>query len=325
MPARDAAAATWQPTAAREVLALRAALLVRLRAFFAVRGVLEVDTPVLLRGATTDPHIESLHTEVGGMGRRYLHTSPEFAMKRLLAAGAGDIYQVCKVFRDEERGRCHNVEFTMLEWYRVGYDHHALMDEVQALLSDLLGSERIAEAERLTFRDALVRHAGIDPDTAGVDDCLRCLAGADVAQPATREREELIDLILGEVVGPRLGRVGVTFVCDYPPNRAALARIRAGAPRVAERFEVYLDGVELGNGFHELTDAAEQRRRFELDLRERERLARRTVPIDERLLAALGAGLPDCAGVALGIERILMLAARARTIDEVIAFTTERA
>jgi lysyl-tRNA synthetase class 2 len=317
--------AAWRPTAARETLALRAALLGRLRAFFAARGVLEVETPALLAGATSDPHIESLRTDVAGVGRRFLHTSPEFAMKRLLAAGVGDVYQVCKVFRDGERGSRHNVEFTLLEWYRVGFDHHALMDEVAEFLRSMLGPRRVAAAERLSFREAFERHAGVDPFTANGEACARCLARAGVAAPTGRDRDELIDLIAGEVVGPRLGWHGPTFVCDYPAQRAALARVRAGEPPVAERFEVYIDGVELANGFHELSDAGEQRRRFELDLRERARLGRPQVPLDEHLLAALATGLPDCAGVALGFDRLVMIAAGASTIDEVIAFKTERA
>lgn len=316
--------AAWRPTAAREALALRAALLERLRAFFAERGVLEVETPVLLAGATSDPHIESLRTDIAGVGRRFLHTSPEFAMKRLLAAGVGDVYQICKVFRDGERGSRHNVEFTLLEWYRVGFDHHALMDEVAEFLHRMLGPTRAA-AERLSFREAVERHAGIDPFNASVEECARCLAREGVAAPAGGDRDALIDLIVGEVVGPRLGWQGPTFVCDYPAHRAALARVRAGEPPVAERFEVYVEGVELANGFHELSDAGEQRRRFELDLRERARLGRTEVPLDEHLLAALAAGLPDCAGVALGFDRLVMIAAGARGIDEVIAFTTDRA
>ena len=322
MTAPDAA---WRPTAAREALALRAALLGRLRAFFAERGVLEVETPILLAGATSDPHIESLHTEIAGVGRRFLHTSPEFAMKRLLAAGVGDLYQVCKVFRDGERGSRHNVEFTLLEWYRVGFDHHALMDEVADLLRSLLGPTRTTAVERLSFREALRRHAGIDPFTASAQECAHCLERARVAAPASGERDTLIDLIVGEVVGPRLGWQGPTFVCDYPANRAALSRVRPGEPPVAERFEVYIEGVELANGFHELSDAGEQRRRFDQDLRERARLGRPGVPLDERLLAALASGLPDCAGVALGLDRLVMLVSGSGAIGEVIAFTTERA
>jgi len=319
------AAADWRPTAGRDALVLRARLLATVRAFFAGRGVLEVETPMLSGGATTDPQIDSLHAEVRGAGRRYLHTSPEFAMKRLLAAGVGDLYQLCRVFRDGERGRTHNVEFTLLEWYRLGADHHALMDEVAEFLRALLGAARVDPVERISFRAALERHAAIDPFTAAGADCVRCLEGAGIPLPAERARDALLDLIVGEIVGPKLGRGGACFVYDYPADRAALARIRPGAPRVAERFEVYLDGMELANGFHELTDAVEQRQRFEQDLDRRARAGRDPVPIDERLLAALAAGLPACAGVALGFDRLVMLAAGAARIDEVIAFPSERA
>ena len=324
---RDAApsAADWRPTAGRIALTLRAALLSRVRGFFAERSVLEVDTPILSQGATTDPQIESLRTEVRGAGTRWLHTSPELAMKRLLAAGVGDIYQLCKVFRDGERGRHHNIEFTMLEWYRVGFDHHALMDEVAALLRATLGAGRVDPVERLTFRDALQRYADIDPFMAGVDECGRCLERAGVATPSGCGRDALLDLIAGEVVGQRLGRDGATFVYDYPAARAALARVRPGDPPVGERFEVYLDGIELANGFRELTDAHEQRRRFEQDLRARADGAGASVTVDERFLAALEAGMPECAGVALGFDRLVMLAAGAARIDEVIAFPIERA
>jgi lysyl-tRNA synthetase class 2 len=319
------AATDWRPTAGRRALELRAGLLARVREFFAERGVLEVDTPVLSQGATTDPQIASLRTDVRGAGVRYLQTSPEFAMKRLLAAGSGDIYQLCRVFRDGERGRHHNVEFTLLEWYRTGFDHHALMDEVADLLRAVLGAERVDPVERMSFRAAVERHAGLDPFAAGADDCAACLARAGVAVPSACGRDELLDLIAGEIVGPRLGRAGAAFVFDYPASRAALARLRAGDPPVAERFELYLDGIELANGFHELADAKEQRVRFERDLRARADVVAAAVPVDERLLAALEAGLPACAGVALGFDRLVMLAAGAARIDEVIAFPIERA
>jgi lysyl-tRNA synthetase class 2 len=319
------AAADWRPTAGRRALELRAGLLARLRAFFAERGVLEVETPVLSQGATTDPRIESLRTEVRGAGLRYLHTSPELAMKRLIAAGSGDIYQLCRVFRDGERGRHHNVEFTMLEWYRTGFDHHALMDEVADLLRVLLEAGRVDPVQRTSFRAAVESHAGFDPVGADAGDCAACLEQAGVAVPSECGRDELLDLIASEIVGPRLGRGGATFVYDYPAGRAALARMRAGDPPVAERFEVYLAGIELANGFHELTDAREQRMRFERDLRARAQAGTAAVPVDERFLAALEAGMPACAGVALGFDRLVMLAAGAERIDEVIAFPIERA
>jgi lysyl-tRNA synthetase class 2 len=325
--AGTAAAADWRPTAARAALELRAELLARLRAFFGKRGVLEVDTPALSAAAVTDPHIESLRVDVPGYGARWLHTSPEFPMKRLLASGSGDIYQVCKVFRGGERGRRHNPEFTLLEWYRVGIDHHALMDEVAELLAVLLGPERTTPVERTTFRDALVRHAGLDPFAADAETCVRCLRQAGIEPPAAvaGDCDALVDLITGEIVGPRLGRGGLTFVHGFPPARAALARIAPTEPPAAERFECFLDGMELANGFHELADAAEQRRRFEADLAARARAGRPQVPVDERLLAALAAGLPDCAGVALGLDRVVMLALGSDSIDDVIAFPFERA
>jgi lysyl-tRNA synthetase class 2 len=316
--------ATWRPTAGRDALVLRARLLATIRTFFAERGVLEVETPMLSGGATTDPNIDSLHVELSGAGTRYLHTSPEFAMKRLLAAGSGDIYQLCRVFRDGERGRHHNPEFTLLEWYRLGLDHRALMDEVAALLRALLGP-RVDPIERVSFREALKREAQIDPFAASAEDCARCLTEHDLPLPEELERESLLDLVVGEIVGPQLGRAGACFVYDYPASRAALARVRPGDPAVAERFELYVEGTELANGFHELGDASEQRERFRADLRERRRLGKPSVPVDERLLDALAAGLPPCAGVALGFDRVVMLAAGAERIDEVIAFPSERA
>jgi lysyl-tRNA synthetase class 2 len=319
-----AAAADWRPTAGREVLALRAALLARLRRFFEARGVLEVDTPALSAGATTDPQIESIRAVAGGR-TRYLHTSPEFAMKRLIAAGSGDIYQVCKVFRDGECGSRHNPEFTLLEWYRLGIDHHALMGEVTELLRELLGADRVDPPQRMTFREAVERHAGIDPWVADAPAFARCLEDAGVPVPADHDPEQLLDLVLGEIVGPALGHRGAAFVHDYPASRAALARVRPGDPPLAERFECYVGGMEVANGFHELADADEQRARFEHDLRERERLGRPAVPYDARLIAALASGLPACAGVAVGFDRLVMLAAGASRIEEVIAFPADRA
>lgn len=321
----------WRPGASLEVIRLRARMLSSLRAFFAERGVLEVDTPVLSVAAVTDPHIESFSTAWHGPGLAagtplYLHTSPEFPMKRLLAAGSGPIYQVCKVFRDGEAGRHHNPEFTLLEWYRPGFDHHRLMDEVETLLRELLGG--IAGGERLSYRDAFLRHAGIDPmdaEVAELRDCARS-HGLDIPPGMPMDDPDpWRDLLLTQVVEPHLGHSAPCFLYDYPASQAALARVRDDRPPVAERFEVYYCGLELANGFHELADAREQRRRFE-----RERAVRRARgledrPMDERLLAALEAGLPDCAGVALGLDRLLMIAARAEHIGDVLAFPFPRA
>ncbi|HET7673979.1 MAG TPA: EF-P lysine aminoacylase EpmA [Gammaproteobacteria bacterium] len=305
----------WRPTAPLAHLKRRAELLAAARAFFAARGVMEVQTPLLSAAGTTDVHLASVNA-----GARYLHTSPEFAMKRLLAAGSGDIYQICRVFRGGEAGRRHNPEFTLLEWYRVGFDHHRLMDEVVELVARLLPGR--TAIERITYRDAFVRHANLDPFAADIDACRRSAARAGISlnPAASLDVDGWLDLIGAELVYPRLGRGGLCFVYDYPPSQAALARVRQAAPPVAERFEVFVDGVELANGYHELTDAAEQRRRFEADIVRRRELGLPQPPVDERLLAALEAGIPDCAGVALGFDRLTMLAVGAQSIDEVIAF-----
>ncbi len=306
-------------------------MLERIRAFFSARGVLEVETPALSRAGTTDPNLTSFPTPYHGPGPRplYLHTSPEFAMKRLLAAGAGSIYQICKVFRDGEAGRLHNPEFTMVEWYRVGFDHHALLDETLALVTQALADKRtLAPSERLTYREAFERHAGLDPhraDTAALAAAIKRHGIETGSDPAREPVDVLRDLLLTHVVEPPLGRGRLTALYDYPASQAALARIRPGDLPVAERFEVYLDGIELANGFHELGDAAEQRARFERDLARRKEQGLPMVPMDERLLAALEAGLPDCAGVALGFDRLVMLAAGANSIQDVLAFPIERA
>ena len=316
----------FRPGARRGVIVARAAMLARCREFFAARGVLEVETPILAQATVTDVHLASLATRIAGRpDPYYLQTSPEYAMKRLLAAGSGDIYQICKVFRDGESGRLHNPEFTMLEWYRVGFDAAALMDEVAALLALLLGARLAAPAERVTYQGAFGRVLGVDPLAAPVDallDLARRHAGAvDVGT----ERDVILDLLMGAVVGPKLGRGRVTFVHDYPASQAALARLNPSNAAVAARFEAYVEGLELCNGFHELADAAEQRRRFVADGKLRAARGLPVPPVDERLLAALAAGLPDCAGVALGLDRVLMLATGCSSIGEVLTFTVEHA
>jgi lysyl-tRNA synthetase class 2 len=325
----------WRPTAALEVLRLRARLLQRIRAFFSAHGVLEVETPVLSGAATTDPALASFTTRYTGplfpQGQTlYLHTSPEFLMKRLLAAGCGSIYQICKVFRDGEAGRQHNPEFTLLEWYRVGFDHHRLMDETGELVMDMLAPSMTLQApERLTYHEAFQRHAGLDPFAASPDEYGQAarMHGISVSPKLVSEKapDPWRDLLLTHVVEPRLGQGRLTFIYDYPASQAALARIQPGNPPVAARFELYLNGIELANGFHELANADEQRARFEQQLHTREAGGLPAVPVDERLLAALAHGLPDCAGVALGFDRLVMLASGARTINEVLAFPLERA
>jgi lysyl-tRNA synthetase class 2 len=314
----------WKPTATRDALEARARLLTRARRFFAERGILEVETPVLSSAAVSDPQLESLSTRIKGLRQNfYLQTSPEYAMKRLLASGSGDIFQICKVFRDGERGTWHNPEFTMLEWYRVGFDERALMREIEELLQTLLPGTYAAE--RLSYADAMQFYAGVDPFVASADELKAAVEKNEINYHGQLERDALLDLLMGFVVGPKLGLERPTFICDYPSSQAALARLKPGSPEVAARFELYLGGVELANGFHELGDAREQRARFDQDVRTRARRAQARAPIDENLLAALGSGLPDCAGVALGVDRLIAVAFKATRLSQVMSFTIDNA
>ncbi len=324
----------WSPTAPLENLRARAQALEEIRAFFRKRGVMEVETPVLSGAGATDPNLHSLRSRYTGPGAArgrelYLHTSPEFAMKRLLAAGSGPVYQVCRVFRDGETGRYHNLEFTLLEWYRPGLDYRALMDEVESLVGRVLAPYRAAApAKRITYREAFRQNAAIDPWTADAEMLGRCAAANGLSVPAGLsggDHDGWLDLLLTQVVEPAVARHGLCFLYDYPASQAALARVRGGEDGVAERFELYLDGVELANGFQELTDPREQARRFEYDNRRRAHRGQLPVPPDEHLIEALAHGLPPCAGVALGLDRLLMQALGARSIHEVLAFPVDRA
>ncbi len=317
----------WRPSAAIGALRTRAAMLAKAREFFAERGVLEVETPTLSRCGVTDPQIESLTTQIAGLdGPFYLGPSPEYPMKRLLAAGSGDIYQICKAFRDGERGRWHNPEFTMVEWYRLNTDDRALMDEVEQLVGRLLAPQRaLAPAERLSYAAALARHAGVDAHRADQDELAAAAARHGIVCDASLDRDAALDLLMGLVVGPKLGRERPSFICDYPASQAALARLKPGEPPVAARFEYYLDGLELANGFHELCVAHEQKARFQNDLRTRRARGLREPRIDEHLLAALDQGLPDCAGVALGFDRLAAIAVGAKSLREAMAFSVDEA
>ncbi|MGE5154996.1 MAG: EF-P lysine aminoacylase EpmA [Bdellovibrio bacteriovorus] len=321
--------AAWGPAASLDVLRARARLLAETRAFFAERGVLEVETPIASRAAATDPAIESLVTAWSAPGGRqplYLQTSPEFPMKRLLAAESGPIYQICKVFRDGERGRLHHPEFSLLEWYRPGWSYERLMDEVADLVRAVLGRPDLGQ-ERLLYRELFRQRAGIDPWSADARSLRERARGLGIsgAESLDLEPDGWLDLILTHRLEPGLGRGCLTFLCDYPPSQAALARVRPGPVPVAERFELYLEGVELANGFQELTDAAVQGSRFAADLAERRRLGLPLSPEDHAFLAALAAGMPAGSGVALGLDRLLMARVGAGHIDEVLAFPIERA
>jgi lysyl-tRNA synthetase class 2 len=302
-------------------------VLAEIRSFFAERGVMEVETPALSGATVSDLHLHSFSCRYRGPGADdgrtlYLQTSPEFHMKRLLAAGSGAVYQIARAFRDGEAGSRHNPEFTLLEWYRPGWDHHRLMDEVAELLTAALG---LGVGERLSYREAFERHAGLDPLTAVDSELAARVRELGVDDIVGLSRDDVLNLLLSRLVEPELGRGAPTFLFDFPASQAALARIRPGDPPLAERFELFVEGLEVANGFHELTDPAEQRCRFDADLAERARRGLPAVPIDERLLAALEAGLPDCAGVALGVDRLVMLAAGTDRIESVIAFPVDRA
>ncbi len=318
----------WRPSAKVEFLKKRAALLAQIRSFFAERGVLEVETPLLSHGTVTDPFILSISAAVRNPRSSqdqtcYLQTSPEYAMKRLLAAGSGCIYQICKAFRQDELGRLHNPEFTMLEWYRVGFDHHALMDEVDALLQFLM---RTQPAERYSYQQVFERFLGIDPHEASLDALQACAEQQkEIQVAATLERDGWLQLLLSHCIEPQLGDERPVFIYDFPASQAALARLRQGLPPLASRFEVFYRGIELGNGFHELQFAEEQRARFLQNLEDRKKQGAPKVPIDERLLAALAQGLPDCAGIAMGVDRLVMLAVGCQRIEEILSFEFGRA
>ena len=321
------AGADWRPAASLDALRLRARLAGRTRAFFAARGVLEVETPLLAAAATPEPHLASL--AVAGDPPRYLQTSPELHMKRLLAAGSGPIYQLGRAFRDGEAGRRHNPEFTLLEWYRPGLDEHGLLEEVEALLRELLPAERLGPppAPRASYGELFRRHLGVDPHRATAAELDRAIAAAALSGPdfAPDDRDGRLHLLMALAVEPRLP-AGLVFVHGFPAGQASLARVRETAEGpVAARFEAFVDRVELANGFHELADPVEQRRRFEGDLAARRAAGFPAPPLDERFLAALEAGLPDCAGVALGFDRLVMLAAGADSLDAVLAFPADRA
>ena len=317
---------SWRPTSSLEAIRRRAQALRWTREFFHERGVLEIETPAMVNAAVSDVNLGSVRVEMPGRDAPlFLHTSPEYAMKRLLAAGSGDIYQVCHVYRGAERGRQHNPEFTMLEWYRLGFSLDELMDEVGQLVRGLLREE--LPVEMLSYREAVATHAGFDPLDAPDAELIRAaeVLGMDSAHSHRASRDELLDLIVGAQVGPALGANALTFVHGYPASQAALARLDSTDPRVALRFELYHRGIELANGYHELSEITEQRQRFGNDQELRRRRGLPVNPLDPNLLAALEAGMPDCAGVALGFDRVLMLAMGAASIDDVLAFPVERA
>ncbi len=318
-PPRD----DFRPTASWSNLRLRAQLLRRLRDFFHVRDFLEVETPLLSADTVVDRFIEPIAVDVGRP--MWLQTSPEFCMKRLLAAGGDALYQITKAFRRGEQGRLHNTEFTIVEWYRVG---DTMRDGMQLL--DELGQEMLGRgpATRLSYHDAFLQHAGVDPHTADVctlrDAVVKHLTG-QIKSVESFDKDGLLNLLLSASVEPHLGHDRPAILYDYPASQAALAQVREANPPVAERFELYVDGIELANGYHELLDPEILRQRISEanEIRAREGMHR--LPEESRLLSAMHNGLPACTGVALGFDRLAMIAASARHIHDVTAFPFDRA
>nr|WP_166654318.1 EF-P lysine aminoacylase EpmA [Tahibacter aquaticus] len=305
-------------------LHLRAALNHLVRNFFHKRKILEVETPLLSQAGNTDPNIESFSTcfsghSDAGAPLRWLRTSPEFPLKRLLAAGVGDCYELGRVFRNGEAGRRHNPEFSMLEWYRVGWDHRQLMQETSDLVRAALAlAGRELHSVTYTYRELFVEALGLDPFTATQDELAAPLAEFSIGAEGLG-RDDWLDLLITHRIQPQFPHDRITLIHDYPASQCALARIRADADPVAERFELYLGAYELANGYHELNDATEQRARFERDNARRRERGLAEVPLDENLLAVLGQ-MPACAGVALGVDRLLMCLANTDDLREVIAF-----
>ncbi|WP_434986056.1 EF-P lysine aminoacylase EpmA [Vreelandella zhaodongensis] len=321
--------ANWQPVASIETLRERARLIASVRTFFVERGVLEVETPVLGQGGSTDVHLVSLATLARtdkGQRRLWLQTSPEFHMKRLLAAGSGPIFQLARSFRDGEVGVRHNIEFTMLEWYRPGFSLAELIDETTALVANILQSFA-GPVVHYRYRELFHTYLAVDPFTTSLDN-LRALAAERGQMPAHALAEEgrdtCLDLLMSMVIEPQLGQHELSVVVDYPASQAALARRHQDADGewVASRFELYLNGIELANGYDELIDAEEQRLRFDNDNAERRRLGLQEVECDEQLLAALQHGMPESAGVALGLDRLIQLALGKARLEDVLTFST---
>lgn len=311
----------WRPTASLEHLKARARLLRDIRTYFSERDVLEVETPLISMAGNTDPEIQSIRTDTNG----YLRTSPEFPLKRLLAAGSGDIFELGRVFRAGESGRFHNPEFTMLEWYRTAYSYHQLMDELADLVR-FCGRGKFSQwpEQRLSYKQLFLRHLDLDPFTADSRE-LSAAAKKHGITDIELGRKQWLDLLISLVIQPALPEKKLTFIYDFPAEHAALARIRPGTPPLAERFELYLGRSELANGYQELTDAREQRQRFDAENKQRDKRGEVRCEVDHHLISALEHGLPECAGVALGVDRLLMSLSDAETISEVTAFPFSRA
>ena len=304
-------------------------MLQNIRAFFSERKVLEIETPILATTAITDPHLESLKTECTNQSL-YLHTSPEFFMKRFLAAYNEDIFQICKVFRDDEYGVNHNPEFAMLEWYRIGFDHHRLLDEIEQLFLFLVTQLDVEisspDVVRVTYQQAFQQTLNIDPLVATSQDLKQCCDDFNIEIPLgmnESDKDMWLDWLMTQAVAPSFSKNGFTFLYDYPASQAALAKLNDDDARVAHRFEVFFGKLELANGFNELTDADQQAARFEAENQLREQRGQEKMPLDKSLLAALKHGMPACAGVAVGLDRLLMVLLAKQNIKDVLTFSFE--
>ncbi|WP_168394175.1 EF-P lysine aminoacylase EpmA [Acinetobacter indicus] len=319
----------YQPTCSLEAMRARAKMYAQIRQFFAEREVLEVETPILSQAGVTDVHLSSVQAKRHVLGQQqthYLQTSPEFAMKRLLASGSGPIYQICKVFRDDEHGRKHNSEFTMLEWYRPGFSLKELMFEVTDLLNLTL-AQRFGEVRPtvLSYKHAFMDRLDLNPLQATLQELKACCQRVGLSLDLGDDRLGYIDLLFSHMVEPSLGFDTPVFLTDFPPELASLAKTRVDedGELVAARFELYIEGLELANAYDELADAEVLRGRFEADNQEREKLGLHVMPLDEYLLSALPQMLP-CSGIALGIDRLLMVATQQMRLEQVITFPAER-
>lgn len=318
---------SWRPSAGVQAARTRASLLARIRAYFEAADVLEVDTPALSPFAATDTQIESLEIPRSLVSPQalYLHTSPEFCMKRLLADGYPDIYSICRVFRDGEFGRRHQPEFTMVEWYRLDFGLQQIIDDTLHLIATTLGHESLArDAMRHDYRGLFEAAVGLDPLAAGIEE-LAVAAGADddLRGAIGDEKDDWLDLLLSTKIAPGFEPGRLSVLCHYPASQAALARLCPGDAEVADRFEVFMGSIELANGYVELTDAREQAQRMRRDAADRKRRERPFRPADQDLLAALEAGLPPCAGVAMGFERLQMIHDKTDDIRDVLSFAFE--
>ncbi|MBL4899830.1 MAG: elongation factor P--(R)-beta-lysine ligase [Colwellia sp.] len=323
---------SWQPTLTWEYAQKRALVLQKIRQFFNERNVVEVETPALSQGTVTDVHLDAITCRYNFLGdssaehgvNLYLQTSPEFHMKRLLASGYGCIFQIAKAFRHEEAGRFHNPEFTLLEWYRLGFDHFDLMREVAELLKAVLAC---TESTQITYQQLFLDQLSIDPLIASRAQLLSLIKEHDKLSDwltAEQDNDILLQFIFSEIIEPHIGNDSPCFVYNFPRSQASLAKISAEDPRVSQRFECYFQGIELVNGFNELTDSQSQSERFQEDNNKRKVLSLPGKPIDRNFIAALSQGLPQCSGVALGIDRLVMLALKAEHIEQVISFPIER-